>query len=171
MVFSMGVTVASAEPADPVIPIPIYAVEDNGDLSAASINAKGAICVDVDTGTTLFEQDADLKLYPASITKVMTCLLSLEYVEKSTQGLNEVVTVDHVYNLEEGAVNIGMKVGEQFTMEQLLYALMLKSANDVAELLAEHIGGTIEGFADMMNAKAQELGMTNTHYVNPQWAA
>lgn len=154
--------------ADPtVIPEPVYAVDDNGDLSPAAVNAEAAICLDADTGEVLYEKQADKQMYPASITKVMTCLLALEYVEASAQGMDEVVTVEHTYQLEKDAVEIYMKKGEQFTMEQLLYALMLKSANDAALLLAEHISGSEEAFVAAMNQKAAELGMTGTHFVNP----
>lgn len=101
-----------APEADPtIIPEPVYAVDDNGDLSPAAVNAEAAICMDADTGDVLYEKQADKQMYPASITKVMTCLLALEYVEKSSQGTDEVVTVEHTYQLEEGAVEIYMKKG------------------------------------------------------------
>ena len=88
--------------ADPtVIPEPVYAVEDNGDLSPAAVNAEAAICLDADTGEVLYEKQADKQMYPASITKVMTCLLALEYVETSAQGMDELVTVEHTYQLEK----------------------------------------------------------------------
>lgn len=157
-----------ATEADPtIIPEPVYAVDENGDLSPAAVNAETAICLDADTGAVLYEKQADKKMYPASITKVMTCMLALEYVEQSGHGMDEVVTVEHTYQLEKDAVEIYMKKGEQFTMEQLLYALMLKSANDAALLLAEHISGSVESFVESMNEKAAELGMTGTHFVNP----
>lgn len=165
---SFAATGAFADPAkETIIPEPVYRVDDNGGLAAAAVVADAAICIDADTGAVLYEKSSTEKMYPASITKVMTCLLALEYVEHSGKGMEEIVTVEQPYKLEDGAVEIYLRAGETFTMEQLLHALMLKSANDVAILLAEHIGGSVEGFADMMNARAQEIGMTHSHFVNP----
>lgn len=100
--------------------------------------------------------------YPASITKIMTTLLALE-----NGNLSDMVTFsDDAINNTEGS-GIARDYGEQMTLEQCLYGVMLESANECAYAVAEHVGGTVENFVDMMNAKAKELGCTNTHFANP----
>ncbi len=122
------------------------------------------ILIDSKTGQVLYGKNIHEDLYPASITKVMTALLALENCK-----LDEKVTASEraVNEIEFASSNVGFSVGEELTVEQLLYALMLESANEAANILAEHIGGSIKGFADMMNARAKELGTLNTHFVNP----
>ena len=124
-----------------------------------------AIVMDVDSGAILYEKDADTQYYPASITKVMTALIALE-----NSNLNEVVTFssDCVYKNEGNSSHIGRDLGEQMTMEECLYAMMLESANECAYAIAEHVGGgDVNKFLKMMNDKAKELGCTNTHFNNP----
>ena len=120
------------------------------------------ILIDSKTGQILYEKNSHKKLYPASITKVMTALLTLEKCK-----LDEKVTASKkaVWEIERGSSNVGFSPGEELTVEQLIYALMLESANEAANILAEHIGGSIEGFAAMMNARAKELGALDTHFV------
>lgn len=127
------------------------------------IKAEGAVLYNVTQNQVLYEKNADTRYYPASITKIMTALLVLERC-----NLNDTVTFSQtaVTNLESGAVTLGVKAGDQFTVEQCLYGLLLKSANEVANGLAEHVSGSISGFADLMNQKAASLGCTNTHFVN-----
>lgn len=109
------------------------------------------------------ERNADVKRYPASTTKIMTCILALERC-----GPEELVTVSRkACNLSERNSKMGLKPGETFRMIDLLYGLMLPSGNDAAIAIAEHVGGSVSGFAELMNAKAKALGMENTHYVNP----
>jgi len=146
---------------------PVFKVREDGSLPDSAINATAGACYDVNTQTFLWAQNEDQRLYPASITKIMTCLVALEYAEKTSEGLSEKITAPQYYDLEEGAVKIYIHRGEVFTLENLLYALMLKSANDAALLIAYMVGGSTAGFADLMNAKAAELGMTGTHYMNP----
>ncbi len=134
----------------------------SGQLKASAVKAETAILIDERTGKTLFEKDADKKEFPASTTKIMTCLLALE-----KGNLSDTVTVDEVPQMEANATSIALAKGESMTLENLLYGLMLPSANDAAIVIAKYLGGSMEGFADMMNAKAKELGMTGTHYVNP----
>lgn len=130
----------------------------------SNIVAESAIIMEASTGSVLYAKNIDDKHYPASITKIMTALLSLENC-----SLSETVTFSHdaVFNIEPGSAHISADVGEELTMEQCLYALMLKSANEVANAMGEHVAGSIPKFADMMNAKAKELGCKNTHFVNP----
>ncbi len=109
------------------------------------------------------ERHADTKRYPASTTKIMTCILALELAEPDA-----LVTVSkRACNLSERNSKMDLVPGERFTMIDLLYGLMLPSGNDAAIAIAEHIGGSIAGFAALMNEKAEALGMTGTHYVNP----
>lgn len=132
--------------------------------SNVSVKAQGAILIDADTGTVLWGQNIHNEYFPASITKVMTALLVIENC-----SLDETVTFSHnaVFNVESGSSNAGINEGDQLSVRDCLYALLLKSANESANALAEHVGGSIEGFADMMNARAKELGCTNTHFANP----
>lgn len=122
----------------------------------------GVILMEESTGTILYEKNSDEAYYPASITKIMTTLLALE-----NGNLSDMVTFsDDAINNTEGS-GIARDYGEQMTLEQCLYGVMLESANECAYAVAEHVGGTVENFVDMMNAKAKELGCTNTHFANP----
>ncbi len=131
---------------------------------ASAIQADAAIVVDMDTGTVLFSKNADRREYPASITKIMTTLVALD----SGVELDKKFKVgEEVYAIEADSSNLGIKPGEKLTMRQALYGLMLESANDLANAIAVKVGGSVEAFADMMNAKAAELGCTDTHFVTP----
>ena len=125
--------------------------------------AEGGVLIDARTGSVLFGKNADERLYPASITKLMTALLVLENCQ-----LSETVTFSYeaTHSLEPGASHIAVTEGEQLTVEQCMYALLLKSANEVANGLAEHVAGSMDAFADMMNERAAQLGCKNTHFVN-----
>lgn len=120
------------------------------------------ILMELSTGTVLYEKNSTEAHYPASITKIMTTLVALE-----NSDLNEVVTFSDRAIDETYGSGIARDYGEQMTMEQCLYAVMLESANECAFAVAEHVGGTMENFVDMMNAKAKELGCQNTHFANP----
>ncbi|MEY8353676.1 serine hydrolase [Lachnospiraceae bacterium 54-53] len=144
---------------------------ETGSQTAAAANAarpeiqsEGAVLLDAADGTLLFSQNGDTRYYPASITKLMTALLVAEKC-----GLSDTVTFSKTAttNLESGAVTLGLVEGDKLTVEQCLYGLMLKSANEVANGLAEHAGGSISGFSALMNARAKELGCTGTNFVNP----
>jgi D-alanyl-D-alanine carboxypeptidase len=117
--------------------------------------------MDADTGEILYSKNIDSAYPPASTTKIMTALLTLENCK-----LTDVVTVGKNPPLADGS-KIYIYQGEQLTVKQLLYGMLLPSANDCAEALAEHIGGSIDGFAEMMNKRARELGCKNTNFVNP----
>ncbi len=129
-----------------------------------TINSKAAILVEVSTGRILYEKNSTKQLYPASTTKVMTAILVLEKC-----NLTDMVTVNETAlgNLPSGYVTCDLQVDEEISVNDLLYALMVKSANDAAYVLAEHVGGSVDAFADMMNIKAREIGCTGTHFVNP----
>lgn len=128
-----------------------------------AIGAESAILMEADTGIILYGKNVEEKMFPASITKMMTALL---VVENTT--MEEIVTFSDaaIDNTEWGSSRIGIMKGEQLTVEQCLYGLLLGSANEVAYGLAEHVGGSLEGFVEMMNNKATELGCVNTHFAN-----
>lgn len=128
------------------------------------LNSKAGIVMNADTGEVLWSKDDKTTYYPASITKVMTALLVMENCK-----MDEVVTFSKAAttNLESGATTAQISAGDKLTVKECLYALMLKSANEVANGLAEHIAGSVPKFAEMMNNRAKELGCTNTHFVNP----
>ena len=127
-------------------------------------NAKAALLIDLNTGRTIFEQNADEQVYPASLTKIMTCLLALE-----NGTLSDVVTItDEAYaDLVSGSSTADLQVGEQLRLEDLLYCMMVESGNEAANAVAAHIGGAIEDFVQMMNERAYALGCTHTHFMNP----
>lgn len=124
---------------------------------------KGAVLYELTTGTLVYAKNPDEKLYPASVTKVMTCLLALELgnlddmVETSESAIEE-ISWDHT--------SIDLEAGEEMSLRNLLYSLMVESANDAANVIAEHIGGSKEAFVELMNKKATQLGCTGTHFVN-----
>ena len=124
----------------------------------------GSVLMDIDTGALLYAKNPEEKAYPASITKLMTALLVYENC-----AMDEMVSFSHnaVYSIERGSSNVGIDEGQSMTVQECLYCLMLASANEVANALAEHVGGSVEGFADMMNEKAAALGCVNTHFKNP----
>ncbi len=130
------------------------------------VEAEGALLVNPDTDEVIYSKNADKKLYPASLTKLMTALLLYE----NTDDLDaEVLTVSkNALKLLQGTDSSmgGLKEGEQVTARQMLYILLLSSANDGANVIAEHVGGNIDAFVGMMNARAEELEMTSTHYMN-----
>jgi D-alanyl-D-alanine carboxypeptidase (penicillin-binding protein 5/6) len=126
----------------------------------------GAIVVEAKTGTVLFEDGADRRTYPASVLKMMTLLITLERIDKGALRLSDPVLVPR-----EAAVTGGsqayLRENEVLTVDDLLYALMIQSANDAAVALAVKIGGTKAGFVNMMNARARQLGMVSTHFSSP----
>lgn len=126
-----------------------------------SLQAKGAVLLDMQSGAVLYGQNPDEKLYPASITKIMTAILALEKGD-----LTAPVKTSKLAREQEGN-RIYLEYDEVQPLEKILYGLMLNSGNDAAVAVAEHIGGSVEAFAEMMNDKAAELGMTNTHFVTP----
>ncbi len=153
-------TEAGATEQEPVATGPDWAIDE---ATAPAVVAESAVLMDVDTGVILYEKNAHRKQFPASITKILTCLLARENTE-----LTDMVTFSHqaVFGIERGSSNIGIDEGEQLTMEQCLYATLLESANEVAAGIAEHVGGSPEGFSAMMNEKAKELGCTESNFVN-----
>ena len=136
----------------------------NASVEKPVVSSEGAVLLNANTGEVLFEKNGTTRFYPASITKLMTALLTVENCR-----LSDTVTFSKsaTTNLESGAVTLSLVEGDKLTVEQCLYALLLESANEVANGLAEHISGSVSAFADKMNARARELGCTDTHFVNP----
>lgn len=120
-----------------------------------------ALVMDSENGQVLFTKEPDRRMYPASTTKIMTALVALEQ-----SSLDEMVVVSEKASAVDGS-RVGLQPGERLPMEHMLYMLMLSSANDSAVAIAEHIGGSVEGFAGMMNRRARELGARNTNFTNP----
>lgn len=128
------------------------------------VGAQSAILIEAETGTVLYSKNIHAKQYPASTTKILTALIAAE-----ESSMDEVVTFSHdaVYGIPAGSNHIAMNEGDTLTMEQCLNAILIRSANEVSYAVAEHIGGTWEGFAEKMNARAKELGCVDSHFVNP----
>ena len=127
-----------------------------------AIGAEAAVLMDADTGAVLYAKNMDEELFPASITKLMTCLVAIENCP-----LDEVITVNQsaINANEADGSHMYLRAGEQLTLDELLYGILINSANEACNAVGEHIGGSIDGYVDMMNAKAQELGCTHTHFV------
>lgn len=128
-----------------------------------AIGAQAAVLLEANTGTILYEKNMNEKLYPASTTKILTCLIAAEQA-----SLNDVITMSNesVFSVPIDGSKIYLDVGDQITMDQALQAILIASANDAANGVAELIGGSLDGFADMMNKRAEELGCTNSHFMN-----
>jgi len=126
-----------------------------------NLYAQAAVLMDAESGRILFEKNGQEVLAMASTTKIMTCIIALE------QGNLEDVVKASELAASQPKVHLGMRTGEEFRLEDLLYSLMLESHNDSAVAIAEHIGGSVEEFAKLMNAKAKELGCQNTHFITP----
>ena len=134
------------------------------DTSSLEINSPSVILIERNTGNILYEKNSKAIRFPASTTKIMTAILTLENC-----NLDDVVRVPYsaIQRIPSGYTIADLKVDEELTVEQLLHLLLIPSASDAANTLAEHIGGSIENFAEMMNAKAKEIGCENTHFTNP----
>ena len=129
-----------------------------------SIDSSSGILMDLSSGKILYEKNMNEKRYPASLTKVLTAIVVLENCK-----LDDTATVsyDSVMSLSSGYVTANLQVGEELSVEQLLYVLMVGSSNDAAIVLAEHVAGSQEEFSNLMNEKAKEIGCLNSHFVNP----
>ena len=166
--------------ASMIFQTPVYAAEDTAVTAAAvstittnsisgwpqgpDITSAAAVVMEDTTNTILYAKDMDQSLSPAGAVKIMTCLLALENSQLTDQVT---MTETGVSGVTDGGAHISSQLGEVFTMEQCLYAIMLASANDIALQIAEQIGGSVEAFVEKMNSRAQELGCTNTVFTNP----
>ncbi len=127
------------------------------------VSAQSAIVMDVDSGAVLYAKNIDEKLYPASTTKILTCLLA---VENAQMNENVEFSYDAVFGVPRDGSNMGIDVGEILPMEDCLYGILVGSANEVAAAVGEHVGGDTETFLQMMNDRAKELGCKNTNFMN-----
>lgn len=127
------------------------------------VRAKAAALIELNSHTIVYGEELDLRLYPASLTKIMTCMLALEYGD-----LNDTLTVSStaLENLSIYGSTAGLIEGEEITLRELLYCIMVSSANEGCNVLAEYISGSIDAFVSLMNRQAQALGMSGTHYAN-----
>ncbi len=145
---------------------PLYDLTGTGILPSPGfdVSSRSAYLIELGSGEVLFAKNANEDRYPASITKIMTAMVVLEHC-----ALDEEVTFSHasVTDLEDGGFDARFKEGEVLTVEQCLYALMLDSVNSCGYALAEHVAGSIEGFAALMNEKAAAIGCTNSNFTNP----
>lgn len=154
----VNTTQAAAQKAEP-----IQSNELSGWPEGPAITAKSAVLLDAGTGTILYAKNIHDKMYPASTTKMLTCLLAAENL-----NLKDTITFSEsaIAAVPADGSNIGMSVGETITVEEALYGLMVGSANECANALAEKTAGSIDAFVDMMNEKAAELGCSDSHFVN-----
>lgn len=129
--------------------------------ASVSVSASSAILMEQGSGRVLFEKEAHKPRRIASITKIMTAIIAIE-----SGKMDEMVTVSEKAIRAEGS-SIYLKQGEKIKLEDLIYGLMLRSGNDAAVAIAEHVGGSLDGFVYLMNQKAEEIGMTNTYFANP----
>lgn len=137
------------------------AQETEDEIPASGLYARSAVLMDADSGRILYAKNGREELAMASTTKIMTCILALE------NGSPEDKITVSAEAASQPAVRLGMKEGQQFYLKDLLYSLMLESHNDSAVAVAEHIGGSVSGFAAMMNRKAMELGCRDTYFITP----
>lgn len=135
-------------------------------LSPDQIISETAVMIDADTGQVLFEKDMNRKMFPASLTKIMTAILALENGDMDSILTADQEIIDDVYSYGLETSHIALTVGERISLKDALYACLLESANDATALIAKSIGGSLDHFVEMMNEKAQELGAGNTHFVN-----
>ena len=129
------------------------------------VAAKSAVLIELDTGTVLYEQDSHTPLAPASVTKVMTMLLIMEAIDDGRIGWDDMVTTSESAAAKGGS-QIFLKVGETMSVTDMVKSIAVSSANDCACAMAEHIAGSEKAFVEMMNQRAKELGMNDTHFVN-----
>ena len=144
------------------------ALADSEELSPPELQSAAAIVIDMDTGRSLYDYNADEQRAPASLTKIMTVLLAVEAVDRGEASLDDSVTAgDEALDgmVEDGSTE-SIKVGETMSLRDLLYCAMLSSANEACNIIAVHISGSIDAFVSEMNARAAELGCTGTHFAN-----
>ncbi len=138
-------------------------------LEGMDVEARAALLADPETDEVLYAENIHEALYPASLTKIMTCMLVLEAIDNGALAMDQVITASNyaITSVPDGSSTADLQVGEQLTVEELLYCIMVVSGNDAANVLAETVSGSVAAFVDDMNAKADALGCENTHFVNP----
>jgi len=145
---------------------PALAAQD--DLGDWDVAAKAALLADPDTGELLYARNIHEKLYPASLTKIMSALLVLEAIDAGKLTMDTVLTASEtaIANLPDDGSNAGIKVGEEHTVSELLHCILVVSANEACDILAEGVSGSVDAFVALMNERAAELGCENTHFMN-----
>lgn len=147
---------------------PFAAAEEPTLPEDPDIQAKAALLMDANTGAIVYAKNEHQELYPASLTKIMTALLVVEAIDKGQLSLDQEVTASStIESLDTDGSTANIKPGEIMTVEQLLYCMLVVSANEACVILAEAVAGSVDAFVDQMNEKAQALGCENTHFVNP----
>lgn len=143
--------------------LPIQSNDIDNWPAGPQIGAQSAILMDANTGVILYSKNIHERLYPASTTKIMTCLLAME-----RGNLDDMVEFSHdaVFTVPVGGSNMGMDEGESISLEECLYGILVGSANEVANAVGEYVSGSIDDFVALMNERAQEIGCKNTHFVN-----
>ena len=129
-------------------------------------NANSAIIMEPTTGKVIFEKNSNERLEPASMTKIMTLLLTFEAIDNGKISLDDMVTISK-RAADMGGSQMFLEAGSNIRLEEIIKGVSIASANDGAIALAEYIGGSVENFVDMMNKKAEDLGLSNTHFINP----
>ena len=142
-----------------VCPFSVFAL----DLAS---NAKSAIIMEPTTGKVIFEKNSNERLEPASMTKIMTLLLTFEAIDNGKISLDDMVTISK-RAADMGGSQMFLEAGSNIRLEEIIKGVSIASANDGAIALAEYIGGSVENFVDMMNKKVEDLGLSNTHFINP----
>lgn len=148
--------------------VPVIADSKNGwPYYDGEITSKAALIMDADSSKVLYAYNQDERLYPASLTKIMTAIVVLDYVKGNYDTLVNFSYTAVTKDIDRNSVTIGASAGDQLSVKDCLYSLLLPSANDAANALAEYVAGSINDFALLMNEKAENLGLKNTHFVNP----
>lgn len=174
--YAVAIALVSVVAATAALPLPLAAPAAAQAAAAPAapkpaappivIDSPSAVLMDAASGQILYEKDAHVKRNPASVTKIMTLVLAFEALEQGRITLNEEVTASQ-YATSFGGTQIFLSPGEKFTMADMLKAIAVGSANDASMAVAEHIAGSEQAFVEMMNQKAAQLGMKNTHFANP----
>ena len=160
-----GLRAVIAEEPDPAVLVSAPAMETAAASGSLALNCRAAVLIEPESGRVLYEKSPDEKMPIASITKLMTLLLTFEAVHGGKLTLDTLVPVsEHAYHM--GGSQIWLEPGEQFTLDEMLRAICVSSANDAAVAVAELVGGSESAFVEQMNARAAELGMTNTSFRN-----
>lgn len=158
------VCAAGAETAEERAALPIQSNETENWPAGPAVSSESAILIDADSHAILYAKNIHEKLYPASTTKLLTCLLAAE-----NGNLDDMVTFSSnaVSTVPSDGSNIGIDAGQKLSLEQCLYGIMVGSANEAANAVAEYVSGSVSSFAKLMNKRAKELGCTDSHFANP----
>ncbi len=148
-----------------VITISVFLTFPTYANNTVEVNSPSAILIEKTTGSVLYEKDADRKMRPASVTKIMTLLLIMEAIRDGQYGYNDIVNVS-AFATSMGGSQVYLKEGEKFTVDEMIKCIAVASANDCCVAMAEFTSGSAEAFVDKMNSRAKELGMVNTHFEN-----